>query len=137
MDVSNALSRGLYDGVELFSDALARAGYSLHYSGKWHVSAVESPADRGWKMGAGNGKAVSYRGRFPNRPQTGGLGPLRPPGDHRKGTGRRGNRAGGLSRLPYVRRQREPYGDRDVMEDAVARHRKDLRRTGPGANSWG
>ena len=30
VDVSNALSRGLYDGVELFSDALARAGYSLH-----------------------------------------------------------------------------------------------------------
>lgn len=79
VDVSNALSRGLYDGVELFSDALARAGYSLHYSGKWHVSAVESPADRGWKMGAGNGKAVSYRGRFPNQGLRRGIGAITAP----------------------------------------------------------
>jgi arylsulfatase A-like enzyme len=44
-----ALSRGLNDGVRLWSEDLADAGYQLHFSGKWHVSVEESPADRGWK----------------------------------------------------------------------------------------
>ncbi len=43
-----ALSRGLNEGVELWSDDLAEAGYNLHYMGKWHVSVEESPKDRGW-----------------------------------------------------------------------------------------
>ena len=44
-----ALSRGLNDGVRLFSEDLADAGYDMHYAGKWHVSMEERPADRGWK----------------------------------------------------------------------------------------
>jgi len=44
-----ALSRGLKDGVRLWSEDLAAAGYQLHFSGKWHVSVEESPADRGWE----------------------------------------------------------------------------------------
>ncbi|MFH1574191.1 MAG: sulfatase-like hydrolase/transferase, partial [Acidobacteriota bacterium] len=43
-----ALSTGLKDGVRLWSEDLADAGYQLHYSGKWHVSVEESPGDRGW-----------------------------------------------------------------------------------------
>ncbi len=43
-----ALSRGLNEGVSLWSEDLADAGYNLHYSGKWHVSVEESPKDRGW-----------------------------------------------------------------------------------------
>jgi len=43
-----ALSRGVKPGVRLWSEDLAAAGYSLHFSGKWHVSVEESPADRGW-----------------------------------------------------------------------------------------
>jgi choline-sulfatase len=43
-----ALSRGLNEGVRLWSDDLAEAGYNLHYTGKWHVSVEESPRDRGW-----------------------------------------------------------------------------------------
>lgn len=43
-----ALSRGLKPGVRLWSEDLAAAGYALHFSGKWHVSVEESPADRGW-----------------------------------------------------------------------------------------
>ena len=27
---------------------LAEAGYRMEYLGKWHVSVLESPADRGW-----------------------------------------------------------------------------------------
>ncbi len=43
-----ALSRGLRDGVRLWSEDLAAAGYDLHFSGKWHVSVLEGPARRGW-----------------------------------------------------------------------------------------
>jgi arylsulfatase A-like enzyme len=51
VDVGNTLSRGLFPGTRLFSQDLADAGYELHYSGKWHVSAVQSPAEFGWRMG--------------------------------------------------------------------------------------
>ncbi|KPK80737.1 MAG: hypothetical protein AMJ81_11490 [Phycisphaerae bacterium SM23_33] len=44
-----ALSRGLKPGVRLWSEDLAEAGYRLVWSGKWHVSVEESPADRGWE----------------------------------------------------------------------------------------
>ena len=50
VSVSNALSRGLYDGVKTFSEDLKEAGYRLYFSGKWHVSEVESPADRGFTL---------------------------------------------------------------------------------------
>ena len=43
-----ALSRGLKDGVRLWSEDLADAGYRLHFCGKWHVSVEELPSDRGW-----------------------------------------------------------------------------------------
>ncbi len=43
-----ALSRGVKEGVHLWSEDLAEAGYRLHFCGKWHVSVEESPRDRGW-----------------------------------------------------------------------------------------
>ncbi|MYD09759.1 MAG: sulfatase-like hydrolase/transferase [Chloroflexi bacterium] len=57
-----ALSRGLNDGVRLFSEDLAEAGYDLHYSGKWHVSMEERPADRGWKEHGVSSVAAAVRG---------------------------------------------------------------------------
>ncbi|MCL2775221.1 MAG: sulfatase-like hydrolase/transferase [Oscillospiraceae bacterium] len=50
IDVPNALSRGLYEDVELFPRDLANAGYKLYFSGKWHVSAEKGPADYGFEM---------------------------------------------------------------------------------------
>jgi len=49
-NVSNpvALSRGVKPGVRMFSEDLRAAGYHLTYTGKWHVSDEENPADRGW-----------------------------------------------------------------------------------------
>ena len=44
VDVGNTLSRGLSDGVRLWPEDLREAGYRLFYSGKWHVSAEETPA---------------------------------------------------------------------------------------------
>jgi arylsulfatase A-like enzyme len=43
-----ALSRGPNQDVRLWSEDLAAAGYSLHFSGKWHVSVEKSPVDYGW-----------------------------------------------------------------------------------------
>lgn len=45
---SQALSTGLKKDVKLWSEDLVKAGYSLYFSGKWHVSIEESPKDRGW-----------------------------------------------------------------------------------------
>ncbi|MFH1709038.1 MAG: sulfatase-like hydrolase/transferase [Planctomycetota bacterium] len=43
-----ALQYGLNEGVRLWSEDLAAAGYTMAYVGKWHVSAEERPSQRGW-----------------------------------------------------------------------------------------
>jgi arylsulfatase A-like enzyme len=57
-----ALSRGLKPGVRLWSEDLAAAGYDLHFAGKWHVSASEAPADRGWTEHAVSAAAGTLHG---------------------------------------------------------------------------
>ena len=47
--VEQALQRTLRPGVRMWSEDLAEAGYDLHFAGKWHVSAMEHPKDRGWQ----------------------------------------------------------------------------------------
>jgi arylsulfatase A-like enzyme len=47
--------RGLKEGVRLWSEDLADAGYRMQYFGKWHVSSLEGPADRGWQTGFASG----------------------------------------------------------------------------------
>jgi len=44
-----ALSYGPAEGVRLWSEDLADAGYEMVYSGKYHISSIESPKDRGWR----------------------------------------------------------------------------------------
>lgn len=44
-----AHSRGLLPGVRCWSEDLRDAGYRLGYAGKWHVSTVEGPGDRGFE----------------------------------------------------------------------------------------
>ena len=58
-----ALSTGLKEGVRLWSDDLAADGYALHWSGKWHVSVEESPADRGWHEHFVSGAAGTLHGQ--------------------------------------------------------------------------
>ena len=48
--VGNTLSSGLYEGVKLFSENLKESGYRMYFSGKWHVSAMESPKHRGFDV---------------------------------------------------------------------------------------
>jgi arylsulfatase A-like enzyme len=43
-----AIHYGLNPGVVTFSELLRASGYELTLCGKWHVSAEENPADRGW-----------------------------------------------------------------------------------------
>lgn len=43
-----AIHYGLNAGVITFSELLRESGYELTLCGKWHVSAEENPADRGW-----------------------------------------------------------------------------------------
>ena len=42
------LSEGLAPDMRCFSEDLRESGYDLAYAGKWHVSGVEDPIDRGW-----------------------------------------------------------------------------------------
>ncbi len=44
-----ALHQGLNKGIKLWSEDLAESGYDMHFCGKWHVSAIEGPAERGWQ----------------------------------------------------------------------------------------
>ncbi|MCL5947050.1 MAG: sulfatase-like hydrolase/transferase [Chloroflexi bacterium] len=44
-----AIHRGLNPGVVTFGELLRDGGYNLAFSGKWHVSDLEGPADRGWR----------------------------------------------------------------------------------------
>ncbi|WP_167357196.1 sulfatase-like hydrolase/transferase [Paenibacillus pectinilyticus] len=44
-----AIQKALNPGVETFGEKLRDAGYSLHFTGKWHISTEENPADRGWE----------------------------------------------------------------------------------------
>lgn len=50
VNVSNTLSRGLFDHVRLFPQDLKAAGYDLYFSGKWHISAIQSPEDFGFEL---------------------------------------------------------------------------------------
>lgn len=65
--VSNTLSRGLFDGVKTFSEDLKESGYNLYFSGKWHVSQEESPADRGFQLLCHD--TTQYRS-FPHAPES-------------------------------------------------------------------
>ncbi|MFC1601411.1 sulfatase-like hydrolase/transferase [Candidatus Sumerlaeota bacterium] len=71
-----ALSRGLHPGVRCWSEDLAEAGYRLAFSGKWHVSNEETPADRGWeeysvtaKKGDHHGAPWSHYEKLATRPE--------------------------------------------------------------------
>jgi arylsulfatase A-like enzyme len=59
--VGNTLSRGLAEGVRTWSEDLASAGYRMRFCGKWHVSDLETPGDRGWDGPRGGGRAVVRR----------------------------------------------------------------------------
>jgi arylsulfatase A-like enzyme len=46
-----SLSEDLADDMPLWSDTLLENDYSLHFTGKWHVSKNKDPKDFGWQEG--------------------------------------------------------------------------------------
>lgn len=48
VNTPTAIHYGLAPGVITFSELLRADGYNLTLCGKWHVTAEETPADRGW-----------------------------------------------------------------------------------------
>jgi arylsulfatase A-like enzyme len=82
-----ALSRGVKPGVRMWSEDLVRAGYALHYVGKWHVSVLESPRNRGWNEhmvtgAAGDLHGMTWQGfqHLPRDPTVRGEGQILRPG---------------------------------------------------------
>lgn len=130
VDVGNTLSRGLAEGVRLWSEDLRDAGYRLFYSGKWHVSAEEGPQDRGFELLHGR---TDYH-RFRRVPDTHGwaLYQSRPMSDPA-----RSRRDGEILRSGYPEYflygdSENPFNDRQTVDAALSCLR-DLAADGGGA----
>jgi arylsulfatase A-like enzyme len=74
-----AIHYGLNPGVVTFSELLRNAGYDLTLCGKWHVTAEENPADRGWNerettgvKGGSHQRAIAQWYEGPLQPDTSG-----------------------------------------------------------------
>ena len=126
VNVSNTLSRGLFEGVRTFSEDLAESGYQLYFSGKWHVSAEQSPAQRGFSL---LHHPMAYR-RYAHQPDVSEWEA------YRRGPIDTGEEPRGEGRIlrpgypPYVQYgiDESPYGDAQVAEAAAGQ----LRRMDPG-----
>lgn len=84
---ATAIRTGVRSGVRMFSEGLAEAGYRMLYSGKWHVSDDEGPADRGWEerhVTAGKGASATW-----SRLDVGNVAPSAPPDRRGRGMIRR------------------------------------------------
>jgi arylsulfatase A-like enzyme len=66
VNVGNTLSKGLYEGVRLWSEDLKDSGYDLYFHGKWHVSQLESPSDRGFIGELTDLESKRYKHEKPN-----------------------------------------------------------------------
>lgn len=140
VNVTNALSRGLKEGIRPWSIDLAEAGYQMHFAGKWHVSNDHPPRDYGWqhiypqRMCPGEGQSLAAQERAARGRERAVLqesaGP--PPGHER--------RAGEIRReghFPYIHygtidepllagrfqggSDLDPFGDHRVTKAAVER----------------
>ena len=72
VDEPGTLSSGLYNGVELFSEYMAKDGYAMDYSGKWHVSAEEGPQNRGFRIYSTNKNREYVKTDRAEKPRTSG-----------------------------------------------------------------
>jgi arylsulfatase A-like enzyme len=141
--VTNALSRGLKDGIRPWSMDLADAGYGLHFAGKWHVSNYQQPRDYGWQhihpesMCHGEGQTVDEQERAARMRELAVLrngsspplsGPRRPGEVRREGTSQYihyGTIDGPLLAGHFKGgNDCDPFGDLTVTEAAVERLRE-------------
>lgn len=130
VNVGNALSRGLAPGVRTFGEQLKEAGYHLYFSGKWHISDVETPADRGWEASLVTGLG---RGAPADRPRTHEwerylkLARKPEPDVRRPGEILRP----GYGTYTHYGVRENPFRDADVVDDAIALLRRRRKNDGP------
>ena len=130
VDVGNSLSRGLAQGVRLWSEDLKDSGYQMYYSGKWHVSKEEGPQDRGFETLYHH---TVYTGVQPanvtRKPNTGEWEiysrrkPSDPSGERREGE---------IQRFGYPEyflygQNEHPFNDQPVVDAAIEKLRTGLR----------
>lgn len=118
VNVSNTLSRDLFDNVRLFPEDLKQAGYDLYFSGKWHISAVQSPADFGFDL-------LYHPNRYREFPHVPDMKEWETYGfEHPTDTGNEPRTEGRIIRPgyhPYVQYgiDESPYDDAEVVDAAV------------------
>jgi len=111
-----ALSRGLAEGVRLYSEDLAEAGYRSAWSGKWHVSTLESPVDRGWDVEAavGGGRPREHETQWRQYRELAGR-----PEPAERGEGQALRPGYGTYTMYGTREPGRPHGDERVVELAL------------------
>jgi len=119
--VANALSRGLKKGCRTWSEDLSENGYSMYYCGKWHVSDLESPEDRGWqKADGGSFHKAGLNYNYPNWDRICKEGDLpsnqaRQPGEILRS---------GYPDYTHYGISENPHGDNDVVNEGLTRLKK-------------
>jgi arylsulfatase A-like enzyme len=116
VSVGNTLSKGLYDGIRLWSEDLRDAGYQMHFHGKWHVSEMETPADRGFSKHAQSGIKKEYKHERPHASEWEKYDHLMDQQESRKD--------GEIIRKgypPYIHygTKENPFNDGSVVEEAI------------------
>jgi len=122
VDVGNTLSRGLNDNVRLWCEDLRDTGYRMHFAGKWHVSAEESPNDRGWDSTKPFKSRYSTAGGvWRNEPQTHEWGRLYKPELLRmpETRGEAEILREGYGTYTHYGEKENPFNDRAVTADGV------------------
>jgi arylsulfatase A-like enzyme len=134
VDVGNTLSHGLADDVRLWSEDLRDAGYRLFFSGKWHVSAEETPADRGFKttrpMKASSPAQPGQRRPAPRAHEWG----LYAKGMGREKPAERGEAQilrPGYGTYTHYGEKENPFGDGTVVDEAIDNLRQLKAADGP------
>ncbi|WP_168120069.1 sulfatase-like hydrolase/transferase [Paenibacillus sp. HB172176] len=124
VDVGNTLSRGLYEGVRLWSEDFRDDGYAMSYHGKWHVSGLEGPEHRGFNEAAS--PAAGYRHSRPHTREwaqyesmNAGSG-IDEQGERQEGQIMRK----GYETYAHYGVHEDPFNDRATVEEAIASLRK-------------
>lgn len=115
VDVGNTLSRGLNEGVRLFPELLKEAGYRTYLSGKWHVSAVEGPENRGFEAVREPKREYSEEIPVPDVREWALYQTMRSQSENCSGQIIRR----GYPEYCHYGTTENPFGDEDVVRDAV------------------
>ncbi len=120
VNVSNALSRGLFEDVDVFSNKLKSVGYNLYFSGKWHVSAEQGPGEFGFEPIFHNTQVYK---KYSNKVDINEW-KLYTEGKHNVDTGKEERTEGRIIREGYEEYiqygvDEKPYSDLEVVEAVV------------------